>query len=115
MTVNGSLACDSRMPARIPDSPQPTTTTGEAASPACGFRATVDRISAGEVGDHSAADVPARLEVVEDGRELRQLAPTGHVAPHPTGRGEGDELPHVLHGADRRIHERGVLHEELEG
>ena len=29
MIVNGSPACESRMPARMPDSPQPITTTGD--------------------------------------------------------------------------------------
>ena len=67
-----------------------------------------------EVVDHGPTEVSARLELIEDRAQLRQRADARDVALHPTVRREVDEVSHVLHRADRRIHDRRVLHEELE-
>ncbi len=48
------------------------------------------------VGDDGSAEVRARLELVEDGRELRQRTGPGHMALHATGTGEVDDLPHSV-------------------
>src|SRR5262245_3784944 len=74
-----------------------------------------DCASAAETGEHRAAQVPGRLQLVEDRRQLRQRTGARDVALHLARGGEGDELTHVLHRTHRRVDDGGVLCEEREG
>ena len=56
-----------------------------------------------------------RLEFIEDGGQLRERPRSADVALDLAGRGQLDELAHVLDVAHRRVDQGRILEKELEG